>query len=137
MESCELMMGNWVEVILSDHLKYVKVVEIYGKSVLVKDGNDEWEPEEINIVNIKAIPLTEEILLANGFVVSKHQSILEDVGACFLYGKYERIVEDGWTIVGDLRHPIKYVHELQQALRLCSIEKEIKLNIEKAIEETK
>ena len=42
MESCELMIGNWVEVILSDHLKYVQVVEIYDKSVLVKDGKDEW-----------------------------------------------------------------------------------------------
>lgn len=69
MENCELMIGNWVEVILSDHLKYVKVVEIYDKSVLVKDGKDEWEPEEIDIANIKPIPLTEEILLANGFVV--------------------------------------------------------------------
>ena len=127
METCELMIGNWVEVILSDHLKYVQVVEIYNKSVLVKDGKDEWEPEEINIANIQAIPLTEEILLANGFVVSKYQSILEDVGACFLYGKYERIVEDGWVAAGDLHHPIKYVHELQQAFRLCSIEKEIKL----------
>lgn len=127
MESCDLMIGNWVEVILSDHLKYVQVVEIYDKSVLVKDGKDELEPEEIDIANIKPIPLTEEILLANGFVVSKHQSILEDVGACILYGKYERIVEDDWTGVGDLNYPIKYVHELQQALRLCSIAKEIKL----------
>lgn len=127
MESCDLMIGNWIEVILSDHLKYVQVVEIYDKSVLVKDNKDEWEPEEIDITNIKPITLTEEILLANGFVVSKYQSILEDVGACFLYGKYERIVEDGWTVAGDLHHPIKYVHELQQALKLCSVEKEIKL----------
>ena len=36
-------------------------------------------------------------------------------------------VEDGWTSVGDLHHPIKYVHEVQQALRFCSVEKEIKL----------
>lgn len=127
MESCDLMIDNLVEIVSSDHLKYVRVVEIYKTSVLVEDTNKEWEPEEINIANIKPITLTEEILLANGFVVSKHQSILEDVGACFLYGKYERIVEDGWAVAGDLHHPIKYVHELQQALKLCSVEKEIKL----------
>ena len=63
-----LMIGDLVEVVSSDHLKYVRVVEIYETSVLVEDTNKEWEPEAIDIENIKPIPIAEEFFEKNSFV---------------------------------------------------------------------
>jgi len=57
------MIGDLVEVVSSDHLKYVRIVEIYKTSVLVEDINKEWEPEDIDIANIKPISLIEYFML--------------------------------------------------------------------------
>ena len=42
------------------------------------------------------------------------------------YGEYQRNTDDGFKMLADGKE-IKYVHELQHALRLCGIEKEIEL----------
>ena len=127
------MIGDLVEVVSSGHLKYVRVVEIYETSVFVEYTNKEWEPEAIDIANIKPIPLTEEFFEKNGFVL--------DNGFLQLYKIYEnkdkqiQITDinnsgDGyWNVHVDNEDfdtiggcDVKYVHQFQQLLRLCGYE---------------
>ena len=64
--------------------------------------------------NCEPVPLTDEILKKNGFEVKVGPS-----------GKYQLTIE-GVNCRVDF-NIIEYVHELQHALRLCGIDKEIKL----------
>lgn len=87
----------------------------------------------VTIDEIEAIPLTEEILKANGFEVcyeSYYQTKFNIWSfakkACVEY-KISELTEDynhlKIFIYGDERVsiPIRYVHELQHALRLCGL----------------
>ncbi len=67
--------------------------------------------------------LTPKILEKNGFYlngIDKHNTMSINID----YGRWSYENEDGFDVVGD-GHDIKFVHELQYALRLCGIEKEI------------
>lgn len=71
------------------------------------------------------IPLTPEILEKNGFKNSEffgelHYKDWQIMSDCYYLAAR---CGDGWYI--DI--PCKFVHELQHALRLCGIEKEIEL----------
>lgn len=73
---------------------------------------------------VKPIPLTEEILKANGF----RESIEEDTWyfpeCCKAHGRgyaIEKEIDGIWYITDHLLMPIIYVHELQHALRLCGL----------------
>lgn len=80
--------------------------------------------------DLEPIPLTLEILEKNGFVRE-----LSDCGIDYSSEVYKlRIIrrrnDEGWTIYANhfgLDKKDLFVHELQHALRLCGIEKEIKL----------
>jgi len=125
MEATELMTGDWVLYRGQPH----KVKEIYHGLICIEaqTGIDAVLGEfDAFLEDIQPIPLTQEILEKNGF---------KD---CQFYG--ELLSEGGWQIICDcsrlgMRHgagwmmdiPCKYVHELQHALRLCKIEKEIVL----------
>lgn len=73
--------------------------------------------------NIKPIPLTKEILMNNGFSSNYAEDDLSYAESCgdiigiHIYGK-NGLMDEMY---------FKYVHQLQQALRLCGIEKEIVL----------
>lgn len=138
MISRELMLNDWIEVISNDHLKYVQIKEIYQNSILTEES--EYESEEIRIDNIKPIPLTPEILEKNGIVydydeeecvadyhyikLKGYQYYDDDVLIDYCNGRI-KIVRD---ITGSIEiEEIKYVHELQHALRLLGIEKTIEL----------
>lgn len=140
MKANELMIGDWVEVIFNDHLKYVQIAEIYQSSILTKES--EFESEEVFIDNIRPIPLTPEILEKNGFEIYEQDftsNIVYKFGSFDYieyveYPKYfnigNKITYKHFTRVITHIHPlmrIRYVHELQHALRLCGIEKEITL----------
>lgn len=89
--------------------------------------------------NIFPIPLTPEILEKNGFVIKKKWAQLGNFGDSPLIMWH---FEDD-AVLGDFKHeleihqndtgkvhvhiPCEYVHELQHALKLCGIEKEIEL----------
>ena len=123
MKENELMIGDWV---------------MYNPNVFIDDEYEttkEWFPTQISSGEdielaiegcYDSIPLTTEILEKNGFVES-------NVNGCFsLYTliydgisfslKYVRSV---FQWLGPL--DFKYVHELQHALKLCGIKKEITL----------
>ena len=117
------MIGDWVEVsntaLQIAALGTIKAGFADSKNELFYHYYDVLQP----------IPLTIEILLKNGYKetaegVSTHYWIDDyDDPVMVLYSLdkfYLEYIE--WTHI-----ELKYVHELQHALRLCGIEKEIKL----------
>ena len=124
MKTTVLMIGDWMR---HANGKCYQVTRIDGLS----DGNVHfacgtphlWEYNN----KFEPIPLTDDILKANGFILAKGKAVIEEIGCAIIYVKYERLDEDWMLNYGDSLWPIKYVHELQHALRLCNIEKEIVL----------
>ena len=122
MKATELQIGDWV----FTQSGAEKVVEIREDVV----HTDEWA---YNYDAIKPIPLTPEVLEKNGFIKEKNDnnmyrwnwSITSD---CVSYDKGTGIVRI-FHVLGGLAfvEPLEYVHELQHALRLCRIEKEVEL----------
>ena len=135
MKANELMVGDWVQLYgvptrweLEDYAKWHK------------------EMEREDITTFEPIPLTSEILEKNGF-----EKCNEDTDGAIQYEfGSENLGIDIW-VLGSMTEscllgawnkwpdctelydmitemPIHYVHELQHALRLCKIEKEIKIN---------
>ena len=123
MKNKELSIGDWV---------------CYGqkrKAVVVWLGTDRCrilvgsitgdEIVEETYDNIDPIPLTPEILEYNGFntcefyselIIDERRIMCDCHNISILHGDHV-----------DLDTPIEYVHELQHALKLCRIEKEIEL----------
>lgn len=130
MKATDLMIGDWV---------YCSQDGCEGHQVdLIDLGNEEVGLDgEIDIFeNIIPIPLTSEILEKNGFEVSSEhvRYYFEEEGE-----KYEFVlrkmyyinppkVQKGWAFYAfNVLTLVDYVHELQHALRLCGIDKEITL----------
>lgn len=146
----DLMVGDWVHSKL--HNVDTVIIDVEGK--VLKDQPELEYTESVSVWlsskacwerhylgEIEPIPLTEKILTDSGFKLLDFNSYCEN---------YELDVKDGnkllLTIVGglsmpqifrivytpkksrmfiDISFPNLYVHELQHALRLCDIEKEI------------
>ena len=115
-----LMVGDWVY--NTHNQKPEQVCEILERMVML-DYNDMYEYDEI-----EPIPLTPEILEKNGFIhytdfyMWKEES-LEPI-------HLDNYDEDGWRLrinCDNIPCECKYVHQLQHALRLCGIKKEIVL----------
>lgn len=131
MRANELMLGDWVSHF--DEGKNCVVTELRGRKVSVSFTNSNGKnkySEPLPEMAFEPIPLTAEILGKNGFVKDKTQDgedfyafWSEDSEYCiylYLYGVY-------FFLFDNINMQIKYVHQLQHALRLCSIEKEIEL----------
>lgn len=108
MKTNELMLGD---IILKDG-KPGRVVELYGGEIA-----DCYEPE----------PITPEILEANGFESHKWAEITLftkgfDKDLCIpFYIEYGLENNTLFINEGLVPTPIKYVHQLQNALRLCNL----------------
>lgn len=117
MKANELMIGDWVRPIGCNPFRIGCVL---GEMVCNESDTQSWCDDEI-----EPIPLTREILEKNGWkeAVLRHWNIEED----FALEKGE----DGnmfWFLRGvSLVCSLNFVHELQHALRLCGIEKDIEL----------
>lgn len=145
MKKEELMIGDWVSVsgtpIRIAALGTVRAGFIDGKGEMFYHGYDSIEP----------IPLTEEILVNNGFkridtTIGNYALAINveneyDVNDYNRPREFERISTylrggyfDGFFEIENrikeeyscCRRSCKYIHEFQHALRLCGIEKEIK-----------
>lgn len=147
MKAEELMIGDWV--MLDPQLK--EYYEFAGKSCQViglsdEDGEIKIEYDEgkyfwtDGVDDIIPIPLTYEILEKNGFVpiwrelnYSKYliyKDVVDGIHEMFIRifffrNKDEHKLECFDVRTGSCQLWIKYVHELQQALRLCGIRKDI------------
>lgn len=111
MEAKELMTNDWVfDGSINIQLTPENIFDIYV-------GN--WDEP-------KPIPLTEEILNINGFIIERSREYY-----FIYYSKNDEIVfaleydveqKDYWVHLGGYSNAIfKYVHELQHILRLCGL----------------
>ena len=139
MKADELMPGDWVRV---NHdglcIRKNSIVEVRGidaddklaekgliGSVHCRPLDDDQFEGGIWCEHLEPIPLTPEILEKNGFISGDF---------------YAELLYKDWQIMSDCEHlaarcrdgwnfdiPCQFVHELQHALRLCGIEKEIEI----------
>lgn len=122
MKASELMIGDWVyDTILQGYTR-VKVLTARGIKGDIHDNI--WDED-----SFAPIPLTPEILEKNGW-----RSRMNRTGEFYLKKPLVDAAIVTKTITGfQMNHgpfcrlSIHYVHELQHALRLCQIEKEIEL----------
>jgi len=137
LRSLDLMIGDWVEI--NDIPKQIKFIDDCINHKIIahgvnKDGKTIVYVGKLN-EEVKPIPLTPEILEKNGFRIifegELHVSYFQDIERFHIEVKVDKIgiyqklsmldgLGNGATIV-----ECKYVHQLQHALRLCRIEKEI------------
>lgn len=122
-----LYKGNVVEIVSIDG--GTETVWIDGKKVSALRKIDDLQP----------IPLTPEILEKNGFIIKKKWAQIGNFGNSPLIMwhfeddpilhdfKHELEIHQNDTGKVHVKIPCEYVHELQHALRLCGIEKIIKL----------
>lgn len=127
MKATDLMIGDWVVNTEFEKNKIDKIETLEPRRVWLEHSKT-YVPIEF----IEPIPLTTEILEKNGFVKDEKDdnmyywnwSVIDD---CMSYDKETSKVRifyvSGLTFVKILQ----YVHELQHALRLCEIKKEIEL----------
>ena len=124
MKANDLMVGYWV---YNTHNRKNEQVAAIGSGLVMLDYNDLYEYDEI-----EPIPLTSEILEKNGFVLIEKEKGVCGVNIVPYYTRDDVPFEvfcDGKPFAVWFKDSvnIEYVHELQHALRLCGIEKEIEL----------
>ena len=147
MKAAELMIGDWV------HVDGVQVDDVNGKPVyelIARRVKALWkgtitldDDYEMPAFGCVPIPLTEDIIKKNGFEIKdeyvpyRHEDAryyriekgndicLEvDAGGVLLVAIYEGYTGSFESFV---INQLRYVHELQHALRLCGVDKEIVL----------
>lgn len=123
----DLMVGDWV----SAPYTIEKRRNIQVEEIICDEINPCWDGMEnyggIKIEYLEPIPLTQEILVRNNFHHIR--------GGAWDYFSIKGIEwfdlykeENGFALhIGQSEVYLNYVHELQHALRLCKIEKEIEL----------
>lgn len=92
-----------------------KVKEIRENGIIGRD----YLRGIISFEELEPIPLTPEILEKNGFIYDSEDQLFKDIypRISMLYAQY-RLVENYGINYGEMSE-IKYVHQLQHALRLC------------------
>jgi hypothetical protein len=150
MEVKDLMIGDWVQIV--EPCKYAGAIGRIKTLIDHKDGETAYFKiflqsntihigiEDICSDDIRPILLTPNILEKNGMYLynRKTNSLMEECNHsdCFEEDEDYRVElsldYDGkirWTINGDeyTIMPLDYVHQLQHALRLCGVPKEITL----------
>lgn len=123
MEAKELMIGDWV--VYNGDVEYTDPIKIEGMDIAT-DMLITSDREDVGFKGVEPIPLTAEILEKNGFkrsqffaeLIYSHFHLLSDCKALCI-----RCEKSGESLTIDC----EYVHELQHALRICGIDKEIKL----------
>lgn len=132
MKATELMIGDWV--LQNDTLhqnRPCRIAGIYDDVIVDVTG----EKVPLHESHLNPIPLTEEILNKNGFYFYRINELCsnsnyfnedEELKLELSLGRSGKIF---WTVNATeyILMPLDYVHQLQHALRLCGIEKEIKV----------
>lgn len=125
MKANELMQGDLILYEYNGEKFHARVVEIYRSSALVESVSKEYEPIEIEEDKLSPVPLTPEILEKNGFVYNAipFADGWEQFGLTLYRGGNGYRINCGINV----SLIIDCVHQLQLALRLCGIDKEIEL----------
>lgn len=138
MKASELMIGDWVLIDESDKyagckgtitsLRFHQIEDGFYSMIFIKGDAGYLEVEVFN-EDLRPIPLTEDILKKNGFEKDS------ETGKCLLSDQ-DDIFEICWLGAilfvqsGYGRMELvncQYIHQLQHAVRLCGIDKEIVL----------
>ena len=130
----ELQIGNWVYESESTQFPMfvtgiLKDSDGNGGEVYLEFEGNEGDIWEVNIEDARPIPITEDILANNGF--EKHTSYWNESHNYFKLPDKRFVllsVMNGDEILYRLRGMginIKYVHELQNAMRMAGIEWEV------------
>lgn len=132
MKANELMIGDWVQITDAFTGKSIpcKITSIWENEYVALDGD--IDATDLPTYLLAPTPLTPEILEKNGFKPDtaedayKYCYRIDSVSIVEWYanagGRYRGIISFGDT---RLRITLMFVHQLQHALRLCGIEKEI------------
>lgn len=113
--------------------EYGKIVCITEDYVTVKyiAREEEYGFEDVEHSDLEPIPLTVEILEKNGFMQKQSEFINGDIGIIFTIRGFsfwsKKTIEIACGNGSRINNLPRYVHQLQHALRLCNIEKEIGL----------
>lgn len=130
MKATDLMLGDLV---IHGFGGAGRITEICQNSVVIKadsfDVGDGMNEVSFAINELKPIPLTDEILKMNGFSLQSDNTEIFKLDTYWLgceLGAFRihNLNKDWWQF-GLAK--IRNVHELQHAMRLCGIEKEIKV----------
>lgn len=134
MEAKDLMIGDWV---YNTHNRQNEQVAEIGSGLVMLEYNDLYEYDEI-----EPIPLTPEILEKNEFkkfdflhIEGQYQWTWWEntlISATLWCRELNNDTKDGMVLKIEAPNfslclKVNYVHELQHALILCGIEKEIEL----------
>ena len=121
MKANEIQIGDWLYYKGQFNAFPFKVESITKKKVGYHAEPNEHRMHYLRLGECKPIPLTPEILEKNGFVVESRDCHGEPLQYC-------ELVDGLWIdISGEnfFEGKLEYVHQLQHALILCEIEKEI------------
>lgn len=124
MKKEELMIGYWVSVLGIP----MRIAELGIVRAGLLDENEEMSYNSYAI--IEPIPLTAEILKKNKYDYNDSLHEWATDSFCIEFGHVlsnEEQPDHFFIWVSDCEVELKYVHELQHALRLCGIEKEIEI----------
>lgn len=122
----DLMVGDWI------HNNYTNEnYQLWNAFFSQATNFDKRMDATLEDCNCEPVPLTDEILKANGFHREGGVSYWHEGGrdASIIYWSKEKTE----LIIGCssddyfVKMPVRYVHELQHAFRLAGIDKEIKL----------
>lgn len=136
MKAIELMVGNWV--LINGTPRKIQAVDGVDDEIMADDelytlAEDRYHSED----KVEGVPITPEILEKNGFLkrageIWEYDIFLEDKKFVSMivwrrdYATPNLSVRSFTLQYGSYsRRNVNYVHELQLALRLCGIEKEI------------
>lgn len=127
----DLMVGDWLMSFGAPH-KVVGIRTDMFEPHIRTDMSDTWYEEGIENL-LEPIPLTPEILEKNGFKTEFYNDYkiyeLNNFKVCKNCCDYFEVCDLwddsdwGWRIINFC--PCAYVHQLQHALKLCGIDKEI------------
>ena len=133
MKPNELMVGDWVHCAKLDYAPENYVANMQINQLYVADL-DTYSFKELKYDEIEPVPLTGEILKRNGF---RNNKLSHDEGDWYYNVNLEEVKGGLWINVVSSRNVlhgrkefcglINYVHELQHAMKLCGIEKDIEL----------
>lgn len=121
MEAKDLMVGDLVY----HHNEVVRITRI-GQNLVTYIY---YHYVDCEVTEIEPIPLTAEILEKNGYVYNDSLCEWASNSFCIEFGHkpFEDEPDHLFVWVGNCHVVLQYVHELQHALRLCGIKKEIEI----------
>ena len=130
MKANEIQIGDWLYYKGQFNTFPFKVESITKKKVGYHAEPGDNRIYYLRLNEVQAIPLTPKILEWNGFVHYDLTDFWMWKKESFEPVHLDKYDKDGWRLrinCDNIPCECKYVHQLQHALRLCGIEKEIEL----------